>query len=154
MIVQWLVVHTAGAFNPKTRKVVYQPISAIRDYHMKHNGWRDIGYHGYIEEDGTYMTGRPEDHIGAGASGFNHHALHICVAGHGDYAPFNTAQEATLIMRLTRWCREHRLPAERVIGHRETDEHGGPPVYKTCPGDLIDMNLIRAKVRERLELTA
>ena len=99
------------------------------------------------------MHGRSEDQPGAGAAGFNHHALHVCVAGHGDYAPFNAAQEATLVMRLTRWCREHSLPAERVIGHRETDEHGGQPVYKTCPGNLIDMNLLRNKVRERLAVT-
>lgn len=149
--VDWVVVHTAGAYDLKNHKVVYQSIETIRDYHIRHNGWRDIGYHWVIEEDGTCMPGRPEDDIGAHAEGFNDHSIGICVTGDGDYAAFLPSQLATLIRKCAQICGERRLPGIRVIGHRETGQYGGPPVYKTCPGKLIDMNEIRRLVGDRLE---
>jgi N-acetyl-anhydromuramyl-L-alanine amidase AmpD len=152
--VQWLVVHTAGAFNPKTGKVVHQSVDAIREYHIRHNGWRDIGYHAYVENDGEIMPGRPENEIGAHAGGFNHHSLGLCVSGHGDHEKWNADQFIAVVTRLTQWCRMYRLPATAVLAHHETDEHGGPPVYKTCPGKLIDMGALRAAVAKRLETSA
>jgi hypothetical protein len=44
----------------------------------------------------------------------------------------------------------YRVPVAHVLGHRETAEHGGPPVHKTCPGTLVDMNAIRAALAERM----
>lgn len=149
--IEWLVVHTAGAYDWKRQRVVHQSVDAVRGYHINHNGWRDIGYHRYLEDDGTILHGRSEEEVGAHAGGFNTHSLGICVSGHGDFEPFNEDQERSLVMQLTRWCREYRLQAANCIGHRETDEHGGPPVHKTCPGKLVDMDKIRQQVRERLE---
>lgn len=149
--VDYLVVHTAGAYNARSSKVVHQTAADIDAYHREHNGWRMIGYHRFVEQDGTIMHGRRDDEIGAHAVGFNAHSLGICVSGHGDYEAFNPQQMSALILQLTRWCRDYHLPATRVLGHRETDEHGGPPVYKTCPGKLVDMSEIRRLVATRLD---
>lgn len=149
--IDWLVIHTAGAYDWKRKRIVHQTYATIDAYHREHNGWRMCGYHRYIEEDGEIMQGRREDEVGSHAGGFNTHSLGICVSGHGDFEPFRPAQLRSLVMQLTRWCREHRLQAANCIGHRETDEHGGPPVSKTCPGVLVDMDEIRRLVRERLE---
>lgn len=149
--IDYLVVHTAGAYDWKNRRVVHQPISVVRQYHVSHNGWRDIGYHRYIEEDGAIMHGRREEDAGAHVGGFNLTTLGICVSGHGDHEPFNESQIASLVMQLTRWCREHRLPASHCVGHREVANVGGPVVHKTCPGAMVDMDLIREKVAARLE---
>lgn len=149
--IEYLVVHTAGAYDAKRKRVVHQSVETIREYHMRHNDWRDNGYHRYIEVDGAIMQGRPDEQPGAHAGGFNHHSLGICVSGHGDFEDFNDDQMRALVTQLTRWCREHHLGAERCIGHRETTEHGGPVVNKTCPGILVDMDQVRALVGDRLE---
>lgn len=149
--IDWLVVHTAAAYDAKRQQVVHQSYEQIDNYHRSHNGWRMIGYHVFIEKDGTILPGRREEDLGAHVGGFNEHSLGICVSGHGDYEAFNPAQLSSLALRLVRWCRTYSLPAERCIGHREADEHGAPQVFKTCPGMLVDLNEIRRLVRDRLE---
>jgi len=152
--IHWIVVHTAAAYDFKAKRVVYQSTATIRAYHERHNGWRDIGYHWVIEEDGSVHPGRPEEQEGAHVGGFNENTLGICVTGHGDHAPFLPAQLASLVRLCAQKCAAHRLSGIRVIGHREADEHGAPKVLKTCPGLLIDMNEIRRLVADRLEMGA
>ena len=148
--IDWLVVHTAGAYDFDAKQVVYQSTQAIREYHKQHNGWRDIGYHWLIEEDGFARPGRPEHEQGAHVGGWNEHTLGICVAGAGDFAPFLPAQLASLVRLCALKCKEHRLTGIRVIGHREAPKHGAPPTPKTCPGVKVDMNEIRRLVADRL----
>jgi len=149
--IDWLVVHTAAAYDFKSKRVVYQSTETIRDYHRKHNGWHDIGYHWVIEEDGRLVPGRAEEVIGAHVGGWNQHTLGICVTGHGDFADFKPAQLGALIRLCARKCEEYRLPGIRVIGHREAPDHGAPPTAKTCPGILIDLNEIRRLVADVLD---
>jgi N-acetylmuramoyl-L-alanine amidase len=150
-VIEWIVVHSAGAYDYKARRVVYQSTQAIREYHEKHNGWRDIGYHWVIEEDGSLHMGRPEDQVGAHVGGFNEHSIGICVTGHGDFAAFKPIQIAELVRLCARKCQDYHLSGIRVIGHREAPDHGAPPVHKTCPGVMVDMNEIRRLVGDRLE---
>lgn len=148
--IDWLVVHTAAAYDFKQRQVVYQSTETIREYHKRHNGWDDIGYHWVIEQDGSLHPGRPEFAIGAHVGGFNERTIGVCVTGHGDFAPFLPAQLATLVKLGARVCEEYRLSGIRVIGHREAPQHGAPPTAKTCPGLLVDMQEIRRLVGDRL----
>lgn len=150
-LVDWIVVHTAGAYDFASKRVVYQATDVIRQYHKIHNGWHDIGYHYVIEQDGRLVPGRAEDVIGAHVGGFNDRSLGICVTGAGDFAPFLPAQLGTLVRLCARLCEERTLPALRVIGHREAPEHGAPPTPKTCPGLLVDMNEIRRLVGDWLD---
>ena len=149
--IDWLVVHTAAAYDVAKKQVVYQSTETLRQYHIQHNGWRDIGYHWVIEEDGALVPGRPEEQVGAHVGGFNEDSLGVCVTGHGDFAPFLPAQLATLVRLGAKVCGERHLTPLRVIGHREAPMFGAPPVHKTCPGVLIDMNEIRRLVGDRLE---
>lgn len=147
----WLVVHTCGAYDAKAKQAVHQSVNDVRRYHMTPvihggKGWSDIGYHRYIEQDGTLRSGRRDAVVGAHVGGFNSHSLGICCSGHGDYEPFNPRQLATLVKQLVEWCNGHRLGPGAVLGHRETDDHGGPKVWKTCPGTLVDMDELRALV--------
>lgn len=149
--IDWIVVHTAAAYDAARKRVVHQSLEQIRRYHIEHNGWRDIGYHWIIGEGGILEPGRPESEPGAHVGGFNAHTIGVCVTGHGDFAPFLPRQTLALVRLCARICRDHRLTGLRVIGHRETAQHGAPPTAKTCPGLLVDMDEIRGLVGDRLD---
>lgn len=53
----------------------------IKSWHVKGNGWSDIGYHFVIELDGALKNGRPLHRSGAGVKGHNAHSIHICYIG-------------------------------------------------------------------------
>lgn len=162
----WIVVHTCGAFDVKKKRVVHQSVEVVRAYHMlplaKYDelgrlvpgtggkGWHDIGYHRYIEEDGAVKQGRLDASIGAHVEGFNSRSLGICCSGHADYEPFNPAQLQSLVEQCALWCRMYKLDPDKVIGHDETDDHGGPKVWKSCPGRYVDGGAIRHLVRDEL----
>jgi N-acetylmuramoyl-L-alanine amidase len=153
--IAYVVVHTCGAYDFKKKRVVHQTLEQVRTYHMTPEsqggkGYNDIGYHRYIEVDGRNRAGRHETVPGAHVQHFNAHTLGICCSGHGSYETFNAAQMGALIEQCVTWCKHHDLGADRVIGHNETDDFGGPPVWKDCPGKLVDMALIRSLVGREL----
>ena len=49
---------------------------SCKAYHIA-KGWSDIGYHFYIEKDGTVFFGRPLERNGAHVRGFNSDTLGI-----------------------------------------------------------------------------
>jgi N-acetylmuramoyl-L-alanine amidase len=53
----------------------------IKSWHVKGNGWSDIGYHFVIELDGAVKNGRPLHRSGAGVKGHNAHSIHVCYIG-------------------------------------------------------------------------
>lgn len=146
----FIVLHTAASYDYKRREVVHLSRAAIDRYHREHNGWQKIGYHWYICEDGTGERGREDHETGAHVSGFNTNSLGLCVSGHGDFVPWNEAQMAEVLRKCAAWCGLYRIPVAHVIGHREAPEHGAPPVAKTCPGLLVDLDVIRSALAERL----
>ncbi len=152
-IITHIVLHTAASYDWKHKQVVHQTMQAVARYHMDHNGWRTIGYHWYVSEDGRGERGRDDGDIGAHVGGFNVASLGLCVSGHGDFAPWNAAQWAEAQRKCAQWCQLYHVPVEHVIGHRETPEHGGSPVHKTCPGVLVDLDQFRKELGERLAAT-
>ena len=73
--VRLLVIHCSA-----TRYDRDFPVEALRSAH-KDRGFADIGYHYYITRDGELHRCRPENQIGAHASGWNDHSLGICYEG-------------------------------------------------------------------------
>ena len=53
----------------------------IRDWHVKGNGWDDIGYHFVIRLDGSIEYGRMVDKSGAHAKGNNRDSIGVCYIG-------------------------------------------------------------------------
>lgn len=53
----------------------------IRRWHVKGNGWKDIGYHFVIHLDGTIELGRPIAEVGAHCAGHNAESIGICYVG-------------------------------------------------------------------------
>ena len=50
-------------------------VDDIRTWHVRDNGWDDVGYHHVIKRDGTVEKGREHDVIGAHAKGMNTNSL-------------------------------------------------------------------------------
>ena len=58
----------------------------IKSWHVKGNGWSDIGYHYVIELDGTVKKGRPMHRSGAHTKGHNTGSIGVCYVGGIDIA--------------------------------------------------------------------
>jgi len=63
-----------------TREGQQVSVDTIRDWHLA-KGWNDIGYHFYIDLDGTINKGRDIDKIGAHCKGHNRNSIGICYCG-------------------------------------------------------------------------
>ena len=71
----------------------------IKSWHVKGNGWSDIGYHYVIELDGTVKKGRPIYRSGAHTKGHNTGSIGVCYIGGIDIEkkPKDTRTEAQRI---------------------------------------------------------
>lgn len=116
-------------------------VSEVIEWH-KARGWRTIGYHNLIHQDGRVSAGRPYAQAGAHAVGHNARSLGFCYVGglDDDGAPEDTrtlAQRIALRAVILDACREY--PIRSVIGHSCVG-------FTLCPGfdarleyaDLID----------------
>lgn len=90
--------------------------------HISHNGWKDIGYHYYVETDGSVHRGRAEDVAGAHCRNHNAHSIGICYEGgldaSGHAADTRTAAQRRALLALVAdlHC---RYPRAIVLGHRD-----------------------------------
>lgn len=103
----------------------------IRDWHVKGNGWSDIGYHYVVRLDGTVEAGRPESRDGAHAKGHNRNTIGVCYVGGCDRSmkPKDTRTPAQVkALRCLIIDLKKRYPAAITLGHRDL-----PNVAKACP---------------------
>mgnify|MGYP002069250397 FL=1 len=113
--------------------------------HKYFRGWDDIGYHylignaGIFAENGKIYTGRNESFEGAHARGYNKNSLGICLIGDFDKIVPSEKQFEALFSLLERKMKEHHIPVKNILGHSEL-----PNVDKSCPGDLLNMDYVRA----------
>jgi hypothetical protein len=104
----------------------------IRRWHMKDRGWKDIGYHWLIDRNGTVVTGRPVEQVGAHVQGHNTGTIGVClIGGHGSAETdqfsqhFTPEQEKALRHLLADL--QHRYKINKVTGHNQY-------AAKACPG--------------------
>jgi N-acetylmuramoyl-L-alanine amidase len=134
-----VVLHTVGVKGDSS-------VEGIRDFHVRVNGWRDIGYHFVVTKDGTVHTGRPLTQAGAHTQGAND-TVGVCVTGDGDREPWTQAQWRGVLGLLVRLG---YAPAA-VCGHREAQRvFSAAPTSKTCPGRLVDLDEVRAELARAL----
>lgn len=120
---------------------------AIREYHIKHNGWSEIGYHLVLELVGdqpTVRLGRPLSTAGAHTVGMNHEAIGICVVGNFDHYKPEPALWNLELQIVRTLMQLYSIPKDKVVGHRETYSLLNKPIAKTCPGARFDLNAFRA----------
>lgn len=105
-------------------------VAQIRDWHVRGNGWKDIGYHFVIYRDGSVHAGRPIEQVGAHTKGYNANSIGVCYVG-GCAAEGKTPKDTRTpaqreaLKQLVRELRA-KFPGATVHGHNEF-------ANKACP---------------------
>ncbi|MBO4588810.1 MAG: N-acetylmuramoyl-L-alanine amidase [Bacteroidales bacterium] len=104
-----------------TRPNDHCTVESIRRYHRS-LGWRDIGYHYVIYQDGGVLPGRPLEEVGAHCPGHNANSIGIAYVGgiDADGHPSDTrteAQRLVLLQLVKDLMEEH--PIISIHGHNE-----------------------------------
>lgn len=84
-------------------------VSEIRQWHIKGNGWKDVGYHIIIKRDGKKEYGRPFYVSGAHTLNHNRDSIAICWIGGMDNKNIGIdnrteAQKESLILAIKEVC--------------------------------------------------
>jgi hypothetical protein len=150
-----IVHHTAGS-NTYTRAQSAAIVKAIQIYHVRGNGWNDIGYNFLVDQYGQVFEGRfggiERNVVGAHAEGFNTGSVGVALIG--NYGPGTvTAAARAAIVGLVAWRLDvahvdplstfnwlsggnGRFPRgvpvflRAIVGHRDTG-------FTSCPGDKL-----------------
>ena len=150
-----VVHHTAGS-NSYSRAEAPAIVRGIQTYHVRGNGWNDIGYNFLVDRYGQVYEGRAggitRNVIGAHAGGFNDGTVGVAVIGSYSSGRISAAAQAA-VSRLIAWRLDvahvdplalptyvsngnARYPKgtpvimRGVVGHRETG-------FTSCPGDAL-----------------
>ena len=150
-----VVHHTAGA-QPSTRAHSAAIVRAIQAYHVRSNGWDDIGYNFLVDRFGQIFEGRgggvTRNVVGAHAKGFNTGSVGVAVIGTFSSAAVSARTKEALVALLAwrldvghvdplrriswisggspRFPEGTRVSIRTVSGHRDTG-------YTSCPGNLL-----------------
>jgi hypothetical protein len=153
---QFAVVHHTAGTNSYTASQSAAIVRGIEVYHVKGNGWNDIGYNFLIDKYGQVFEGRfggaDKNVIGAHAEGFNTGSVGVALLGTYEVTP-PTAAAKNALANLLAWRLDlahvdplstvtvtsggnARFPAgtpvflRAVSGHRDTG-------FTTCPGAAL-----------------
>jgi N-acetylmuramoyl-L-alanine amidase len=108
----------------------------IRDWHVKGNGWDDIGYHYIVRLDGRMEYGRMVDKYGAHVKGHNYDTIGICYIGGMDkemkeWEDTRTDKQKESLLLLIKTLKKFH-PKAKIVGHRDLST-------KACPSyDALD----------------
>jgi hypothetical protein len=153
---QFAVVHHTAGTNSYTRSQSAAIVRGIEVYHVKGNGWNDIGYNFLVDKYGQVFEGRyggvDQPVIGAHAEGFNTGSVGVAMLGtYGSSAPPAVARTALANLLAWRLDIAHVDPTSKltwisggnpkfaagvpvalraVSGHRDTG-------FTTCPGAAL-----------------
>ncbi|MDX6407299.1 MAG: hypothetical protein QOE13_370 [Gaiellaceae bacterium] len=154
--VQFAVVHHTAGNNSYTASQSAAIVRGIEVYHVKGNGWNDIGYNFLVDKYGQVFEGRyggaGKPVIGAHAEGFNTGSVGVAVLGtYGSSGPSSAARTALANLLAWRLDLAHVDPKSTltwvsggnarfasgipvfirtVSGHRDTG-------FTTCPGSAF-----------------
>jgi hypothetical protein len=154
--VQFAVVHHTAGSNSYTRAQSAAIVRGIEIYHVKGNGWNDIGYNFLVDRYGQVFEGRyggaEKNVIGAHAEGFNTGSTGVALLGtYGSTGPTPAERSALVkllawrldvahvdpVSRLTyasggnpRFAQGAPVPLRAVSGHRDTG-------FTSCPGAVV-----------------
>ena len=105
-VVRFAVVHHTAGSNRYTRAQSPAIVRAITAYHVRGNGWNDVGYNFLVDKYGQVFEGRyggiDKNVVGAHAQGFNIGSVGVALIGNYNAATVTPAARAA-ITRLLAW---------------------------------------------------
>lgn len=120
-----LIVHCSA-----TREGRNFDFEACRQDHIRHRGFKDIGYHYYLTRDGVIHRGRPLETVGAHCLHHNRHSIGICYEGgldaEGRPKDTRTLTQKASLLALLRELKK-LFPDALIVGHRDLNPQ------KPCP---------------------
>lgn len=128
--------HSAVLSSNSSLRAVAMQIRSIQSYHIRQNGWGDIGYHFLVDPAGRVWEGRALAHQGAHAGGVNNeHNVGICLLGNfvpGRSGQRPTAAQITAMENLVSWLGgRYSIQRHGVLTHKELKPG------TTCPGSRL-----------------
>lgn len=118
--VNLIVVHCSDSDVP-----AHDNPETIREWHLA-RGFKNIGYHAFIDKTGIIHPCRPEDLPGAHVKNHNSNSLGVCLSGR-DPEKFTQAQFNALESWCRENCKEYGLEKSDIVAHNDLDPN------KTCP---------------------
>jgi len=115
---------------------------AIRNWHIDHNGWKDVGYHYGVELiNNTYevLVGRPLNETGAHIKekNMNRKAIGICFVGNYDNSAPSTEMLDVASKRIIIPLMDiFNIDQNHIVFHRDY------ATYKSCPGKMFTRQLL------------
>lgn len=129
-----VIVHTAAGAESKASNTVEQALKevlAVHNFHIRANGWSQIGYNFVICGNGLIAEARGWGRHGAHTQKGRNKQMGVCFFGHGDQQPATPQQWASMQGLLIEAVKSGKLiPGYVVTGHRNY-------AAKSCPGNLI-----------------
>ena len=120
-----IIIHCTAT--PEGREV---SVNDLHKWHVVDNGWSDVGYHWFIDINGTLHECRPEHKSGAHAKGHNKNSVGVCYAGGMTKDMTEAKDTRTNDQKETLHCLledlKGRYPQAEIIGHRDVSS-------KACP---------------------
>lgn len=128
-----VILHTSATpGNWWMNKTADQMRDTIREWHVKGNGWSDIGYHRVVAPDGTIALGRSLWTVGAHVKERNRGTIGICMipiathAGIKTFKDYFTEKQAQAVRSFIREVQD-LTRIKWVSGHNDY-------APKECPG--------------------
>lgn len=118
---------------------IQMDVFEAHEFHQQERGWSGIGYNYFIEKNGDIVEGRGHN-VGAHVYGHNRTTLGICITGDFEIEQPTDAQYRSLIKLCDHLLKEHSLPVDCIVGHRDLDSK------TSCPGKNVNFAIIRNKV--------
>jgi hypothetical protein len=106
----------------------------IWKYHVEHNGWLSIGYHGGCEKMGDQYVGvfgRSWFWDGAHTFGYNDRALGLCMVGNFMLAAPTPDQLKKAAEICATWMRVFNIAVNQIFMHKELNA-------TDCPGAMFN----------------
>lgn len=119
-----LIIHCSDSDVP-----AHDNIETIREWHLA-RGFKDVGYHHFVDKSGRVHPGRSEDIAGAHCEGHNAKSIGICLSGRHDFTEEQFEALEKLCLGL---CRKYGLEKSDIVAHHSFNPN------KTCPNfDVLE----------------
>lgn len=112
----------------------------IHDLHLS-NGWAGTGYHKLVMADGTIKEGRPDNVVGAHASGANMRSIGIVLVGNFQEEAPSDLQLNAAVKATAELMKKYRIPISKIVPHRDATKG------TLCPGDQFPWEEFMRRLR-------